>query len=439
MLLVLTLSLLIVLCSVYAVFDKDLLSPTLVATGSFFVSTLGALIYSHKWLIDINSRTVFLILLGLVPIFIGELITRSYCNKIFGMVPLERQCLPSHCFLVSRWWCFVSFVIMLTICIYSYNSVQQVYMNFQLHDTLIGNYRRALGSDNLQRSSIAILADTLSLVIGYLFSYAFLKKILECRKVLYIYLPIIGLYILNITLSGARIGFIFYLSFLLTVSYITIKNRQEWSHAYGWRFMFTVLFCCLSGAIIFYCLGFLTGKTFGMDLFEYIAIYGSGSIPALDEWLKIHTYDVSNLGSTTLFGLSNLLQRLGYEGFSTQRNLDFIAFGNAGRVTNVYSAYGRLLHDYGIYGMLGIRFIMAALYTVVYMNIKYNRYGINEDRNIILYSIFFHPFFMQAVDETFFKNLLALSIVFEIVIIFFIYSILRAHWEANNYIFETIE
>jgi hypothetical protein len=46
---------------------------------------------------------------------------------------------------------------------------------------------------------------------------------------------------------------------------------------------------------------------------------------------------------------------------------------------------------------------------------------------------------MQAVDETFFKNLLALSIVFEIVIIFFIYSILRAHWEANNYIFETIE
>ena len=58
---------------VYNVFNRELLSPTFICVAMYLLSSFMLLFYVKTWNFDLSTKTVVVILIGLLSVFLGEL------------------------------------------------------------------------------------------------------------------------------------------------------------------------------------------------------------------------------------------------------------------------------------------------------------------------------------------------------------------------------
>lgn len=432
MIFILIILLIFLLFIIYYVFEKDIFSPSVISIIMFIFSACFVFINRNNWSINITIKTVILIFGGILPLICGEWLVRIvYCKNKYKISYIKRKSIPPEKVYIKNKWCIISIVLLVTYFIYKLLYVYTTARLYGISDTLLGSYRNISASGEIETNYIVKVFDLLTNCIAYIFTYVVINNMIFRKRLKKIYLIPIILYILVSILSSSRIQFIFFITYILVLWYIMLQNKYDWHYNFSGKFIRNGFIFIIVFFIAFYFLGFLTGKSTGINIFNYMSLYIGGSIPALDVRLQYFKYDINNFGVTTLIGLNNIFKYIGLTDLDLSRNLNFTDIGAAMR-TNVYTCYGRLLNDYGYLGMILIRFFMGLVYTDVYMKIKYKYYKKNEDLIILLYAFSFHPIVMQAIDETFFKNIISITVLIQIIIFYIMFRMLKKNIKVKT-------
>lgn len=422
----LILSLLVLLIFVYRIFNKEIVSPSVVSISVFLFTLI--LFYSNKnsWgVVDIQFNTVLLIFSGIIVLVFGEFCMRiifQYINKFNSYS--KDQIFNIKIFYVKKIWLIAIALVMIIFILLQYLKVKEIGEIYGNGTTTLATYRKMISSDIVKKSSFELISNVILDSFGYFFMYIYLSNRIFLNRKKYIYLLPPFLYFISIMLSSNRIPFLKFFIFTLVLSYILIQQKRNWAITLNKQFLKKSFITLVLFLISFYFLGYLTNKSTGKNIFGYISKYVCSSIPVFDEMLQVFTYNIKDFGKNTLFGIGNILERFGINGiFDGNRNLEFSKFGNKLQQTNVYTAYGRLIIDYGYWGMYIFRFVIGVFYSYLFLKIKYNKFKMNPEFAVFFFAFIFHPLALQAIDETFLKGILGLSIFFQIIIFILLFKV----------------
>lgn len=417
--------LLILFFLTYHMFKKDILSPSVISIGMFIFSAAILLFYQKKWNFDFRVETVITIIGGIIPLILGEMIARlsfTYLNRNTSRENQKSGCNFKDKLLVKNKWNLLIVLFMSSLLIYKAIYVYRSSGFNGFSANILAAYNLAKNEGSIIIPAQIKIIDLLSSTFGYFYLYLFSYNLVFFKEKIKIYLVPVLLWIITAAFSANRMLYISFIAYAFVVWYIHKNEFVGWSKNIFIKVFKKGVLTLAIFLIVFYYLGYLTGKSTDKNLFDYLALYVSGSLPALDNYISTYSYDFSNFGSNTLMGINSFLKYIGLEGFENYRNLEFTIITSNLR-TNVYTVYRRLLHDYGILGMIIIRFLFGYVYTKIYLKIKHRQYK-NHHFMILFYGTIFYPIAIQAIDEGFFKSIVTITFLLQTLMFYILFKVL---------------
>jgi oligosaccharide repeat unit polymerase len=405
---------------------RDVLFPSIGVTVGFIISTVFLIINENRWEIIIHDVTFFVIISGILILFLGEISAKSlieYKNSyrvksisINGNIRDTVLSIKSISLVIITLIMTISFIWFL----YHIYKVSIAYGYSENIFKILSYYRSARAPMN-PILKILIISD---IPIAYFCILVFFDNYYNLNRKKYKYLIPVILYTAIEIVSSNRIGILYLLIVIVSLRYILFKRKHNW-HMWGSNLKFItygiITFVAFLG--VFYLLGMLTGKTKDNNFFYIISVYVGSSIAALDHFLVDFEYNMKNFGNETIFyGINSIINLFGINmGLTQSRYLEFVSLGQMGIRTNIYTAFRRLLHDYGILGMIIIQYFTGFVYTHIYCKIK-NRSYKNEKLAILIYIYFFRYLILFVIEEKIIVNLFTITTLIQV---FLMYLLLK--------------
>lgn len=233
------------------------------------------------------------------------------------------------------------------------------------------------------------------------------------------FLPVVAFTPFVLSTTGRTIPLNLILFMLLTGAIVfQVKNRFSFTSKLG-------IVCLFIGSgIVFFAIflgmGFLSGKVSagGRSPYEILVHYVGLSMPAFSSYLEQAHSETLYIGSTTLVGIYNNLNRLGADLPSVNVFLPFVQFNDIS--TNVYTMMARYVHDYGIVGMHIIMAVIGIVFTGAY---DYIRLIAKKYEWIPYYGLFPETLFFSTNDDRFLSQVLSTTSFYQCVALFVVCKI----------------
>lgn len=170
----------------------------------------------------------------------------------------------------------------------------------------------------------------------------------------------------------------------------------------------------------FFALGTLSGKVSagGRSVYEILVHYMGLSMPAFSVFLEQVRVENAYIGSTTLIGIYNNLNRLGAGLPPVKVFLPFIRFN--GIDTNVYTMMARYITDYGFIGMHLIMVFIGMFYVTFY---DYIRFVSKKIEWVPYYGFLPITLFFAMNDERFLSQILSTTTLYNFALFYLIFKI----------------
>lgn len=375
----------------YYLFGKTLMSPSFVTNFVFLLSTFIFVIAAPYYGMQIGPDGPILIISGNIFFMLGELFAKSLLRSKRSKIKSRFRTDYLFKLEIRRLATLMFSLILLVMGVMSFRSLNEISYNSST-ETALGAYRTNGGG----MSSFTLLFGS---SIAYFFAFALLNsKIVEKKINISYSIPVI-LYVLLIILSGARIQLFGLIGVFIFLAYFLIaRNNPNIRKANKRIAQISVLVLC-SLAVAFYALGFLTGKSNNFSFWDIIMVYASSAVKNLDSYVRNFTGANFSEGSETLYGVSSVLTKFGFEPFVKNRILEFSKL-NSGSVffSNIYTCYRRYLHDFGFIGTYLLRLFEGMFFGWLYHKLVYgfSRY---PERRIVTLAILYQGVFLQSIDE----------------------------------------
>lgn len=408
----------------YFISRGDLISPWFLSVVFYLISSLVAVINIDKWGEQIHAKTVLIIILGLIAFGIGQMLSGVVKLNINGTGNngIKKINIPQY----KIFWTFT--IGMLIVFLTFKRLIEIAYIGGYSGNGYFLNYARiALINYDVSWGNVIGILQFFAKGIGYIFIYVFVNNIFYERKLTlgvkknYRYiLPIIPSILLEIMGTG-RSGFIRLTAMIFFLGIIRWKIKNGWKNTSkkNLKIILIAFIALICFYIIFINLGDLTGRNLVYKINDTISIYTGGSIVALDNFLDSFQCDHFDFGEETLYGVKYILSLLGFDVLVENRHLEFTYFNN-GFSTNVYTALGRYIHDYGYLGMILIQFFIGGFFGSYYKLIKSRN---KNDVWVIIYAYIANALVMQSIDDSFLTVFLSVSQIFSILFILVCYKI----------------
>lgn len=418
----------------YVIKQRDFMSPWVLSCLAFIVSTLLAAAQNNTWGIIYSPLAIVVISTALLTWGAGDIIGAVLCpnkqSKLKHQVYHRKEAFLLEIRIGKIWYV----IILIFIIVSTYFLYKEVY-----RISVIAGNRASLTelSPMLYYARIAMTYSTKYITVAQMnpvvvqmqdISQAFAAFCLfvlifntiyygfKARNLKYIIIVII--YAIQTILSTGRLLIfeLLILTFALTI--LLMKNKLGWSKNFGSKFLKYVLITIASFSVLFYLMGFLSGKSAGVNFWNNICWYGGGSIPGFDIYLHNPPLpDSSHFGSETLIPLYNVLNKLGLTHYYSTVHLEFLAIG--GYPVNIYTSLRRYIQDYSFFGMYVIQFFLGMFYSVCYNALQ--RTQKDNVFKILVYSSILFPVVMQSLDEEFLMGLVSAPFVFQLIYLSIIY------------------
>lgn len=402
----------------FYIFEKNILTPSVVLCGTFLVSLLFSVFNVKKWGVCLSEKTYLIVVLALLSFMIGNLVVKILNLKIKKKSEYK---IKKNSFLK-----FLLIDIILLIGLYKY------YKDTYSLSLIAGNpggfklmlyYVREAKLKFYDVSRISNLFFMLTQAFAYtsIFYFFFLTINHKFRLNNILNLSPAIIYLGFIFLTGGRTGFIYLIVYSINVVFLlsyqknnfTIKNLKK-----------VVLYLILSLIIffVFFCIaGSLKGQIQTRDIIiDRIAIYTGSSIPALNEHINSGRMIESKIvGGNLFFNLYSFLKKFGIDIPNLYAPLYFTDF-KAGYGTNVYTGIIRYINDLGFFGMLLTMAFLGFFYGTFYSFVSKRKNAFL----LILYSMYCYPVYEFVIEERFFMDLFPYGFMYTYIFISFAYFIL---------------
>ncbi|HFH9834585.1 TPA: O-antigen polymerase [Streptococcus suis] len=421
LLLALFIGLLLLLFFNYFSSQRDILSPSVVMTAMFVVSTLFALINAKNWNIDYELLSTFYILSGIIVFSIPVTIASNKVGAIPEIVSYRKLS-------ISTWKIIFAILVDLVI-IYLYRKemyqlAAQAGYSGQSIQWFIRNSTSYEGSIEFS-AKIRLLVRFVD-ITAYIFIFTFLNNFIYDirRKSNLLLLVPVFLFIYKTSLTGGRQDILKLLVVAVVQTYILQKAKVGWRKVISGRYLMIGLTGLLFGIPSFYYGLFLVGRTTTRSMMESVSTYIGGPIQHFNQFVQNPTSPSRYFGSESLTPILNILGDLGLIDYNETVHLEFRQLGVT--IGNVYTFFRRPLHDFGPVGMYLFVFLVGVLFAYLYyVVIRSKRRSDLWDMNVMVYSYLFYWIFLSSIEQ---YSMTIIS-VFTLIAIILFYLLSIFYWQ----------
>lgn len=407
-------------------FDRNILSPSVIGTSMFVVSTLFAVFNVGNWKFTISLLTVLVICLSLLFLGAGEFFVHfcKYKHNQFRKIDYEQDNVGIK---ISNGSILLIVAIFGVLLVNYYRETLKLAVQAGYKSNsgmLMLAYARTASVNkhgNYERMGrLASYSYTSMQSIAYVFSYIFLyNKIIAEKRHCAKYLFPVLLLIPYIILSTGRTSFIYLIMVWIVVGSCFYMQKKCWKP----RYVFKVIGVGLGGMTLFLLLFILAGsfksKTIMESAWKTISFYAGLSIPSLD-WYFTEFNPPTNeyFGEHVFFGIYGVLNRINpsipdfYAPWS-----EFATFNHT--KGNVYTIIRRYHQDFGYFGLFFMMFCLGAFYSFLFLRLNNTR----KNAGMLIYAFIFSPIVEMSIEERFFMNIVTLKTAQMLVLSYIMFKI----------------
>lgn len=418
-----------VLFFAYLLNSEDFYTAGFIMTAVFIFSSLSSLLNLNDWGVTVSYNCALLIL-TLVSVFcIGDLLGGSrrvfLKNRITDCFNVELDYIQVP---ANKTVLVVAFMGVTLLLYFRYISrISLLAGNKDGIAKMFVYARYAITNVDYDTSMPFYLGHSLIICRCLAFIYAFIvvynKMSKVSQKSFMNFLPMF-LYLVQCAFSTARIDFIKYIIGIITMVMILRMQINKTNKKITFKTIIYVFAGVFAVFVGFRILGYLTRKSTVRELWNDIFLYSGGSIPAFSYYLDNKPVANDLFGRETLYNIYKVLRNNGFSNiplyFST---LPFYRNGHL-YSTNVYTAFRRLIQDYGLFFSYIIVFFEGLIYGQWTKRVKTNPYVGLE---LIIFSYMIYPVFLSSIDEQFILNFTAINLIYHLIYFFISYKILIGH------------
>lgn len=314
---------------------------------------------------DISGKSLLIILGGLLAVAVGEYLANHTSFKTGKKAHIESKKVQPFSFndrelCISKWKTFAITGLYLIIVLIRWRSFSRYASAYGAYSGVLGivsNVRETTDEVVLSNGYINQLAMVCQIAV-YIFLFVFMYNIVRLRIFrFYLLCPIIP-DIINSIMTTTRSAFLAMLMAVITCYFMILVRDNKVKKVMFSRKM-------VIGLIIFFVFFFWYGRArndvISIPIENYMQMYSSAAIYNLD-YTIVHNWDASPLfGSYTL---RRIYLRLGMiSSLESAIHMPTITFSTKGFHSNIYTSLYQPLQDFGVAGMLFVRFLEAFFIT----------------------------------------------------------------------------
>lgn len=416
---------------IYRIFDYCLVSPSFISASIFSAGTFIAYFGNKDWNMKISWSIFEVLILAIVSMSIGEYIVRAIHQKRTRILCSYIKTVPVQVIYDISLSLIVALFILglISDILYYLRLCQIAHVGYADFIGMLSKINLARHQTN-ERMGIHIaclnVIQSISwgvLTIAYINNCIVLGK--SGAKRYKRYLLLWPTYILSVVIGGSRIFFISLIAYIL-MAYLLISRRYygyQGNHTTVKR-LIKILGISLVGLfILFSFMGQLSGKINDRtNSYDSFLVYTASSIVDLNIYIDSGIIRSTVPGSITFAGLFNTIGRFINIPPNCDVGLGYIVLGT-GTLTNVYTAFGSYLADFGWIGLIIIQFILGIVYTCIFIHIENSKFlSLAQFTyfNFLLYGLIGQLFAAETVG-----GILTVNDIFGIIIYLFIYLLLE--------------
>jgi oligosaccharide repeat unit polymerase len=405
----------------YSINGKNILSCGLISVCMYIISTMTIVIYMDYFQYDITFKTVWVIILSLILLCIGEAIFLKYSKK--KEVSLELKQNKEKPIRISYVSLTIIIIFSIIVDYFCFKNLFSALSNTGVYGNIFAQFESARSflvyageeySKGILLSQSCVIAECLSLFCLFAYFYNKIYHNVKCTSYL---IPIV-LYILQLLSSTGRTGYIGLITVACIIIFVFQKDKTKWSRENDKKIIKYGIEAILIFFIIFRISGYITGTSHLSSMSENIAKYVGSSIIGLDIFLN-SSYTLNSIESSeTLRNLLLFLKKFGFNISYYSSHLEKFSYGNG--ISNVYTGLRSSIKDYTLFGMFISRFMLGNFYGILLRKLRDNKQDMRERAvGIIFVGLLFYPIVMTAIADTY-KTILSSTFLYQMVYLYFI-------------------
>lgn len=408
-------SIILVLMLIVYLNNRDFISPVFLVLCSFFAANFMILLNYDNWMIDVNVKYIFIIIIAIVSFIIGAFlieILHKPRKPVVSKINIKKN-YPFHFIHICALFFFVFYIIFL---------IKDIDLSQNISSILREIYEKRATSESghfllhqFNKASIAI-----AYISYFELLILFFNKRKGLKNKMLAMLPIFYSLISMIVSTDRNIlvRFFIYVCILWVIFYQRFSNKGKIQQNKK-IFIYSCL-CLMLFLGIFFLLGKL--KQYTSDFERMIGIYiGSGSY---NFNLFLNNENINyTYGKNTFTTILGILGKFNFidNSLVISPYYDFITFASSNGYiysSNIYSGLYPYYVDFGILGIIIFPMIMGLLFEFLYVKMKNS----NKLINILIYSTFIYPVIYISIVEQFFQRM-HFGLIYEVFWLFLFYNV----------------
>lgn len=431
MIFILTVILLVAAIINYQINEGEIFNPAFVVTGSFFLFSFLCCLANMYINIDINNIMTILVISTGLGIF-------TFVNYCYPSSRNKCDFNLNYKFSINLIWSYIGLLIMLSTIYVNYKYIVDFAGAYGIGGdffecvvqykaiTTFSSADRILVTSPWYRSKLIILAN----VFAYLFLYLFFRDRVMYKRTHFLYLIVVGLYVVYSLMGGGRSDlFRLITASLFLWGYFKEKaNRELFS-----QFNMLIKMLSIIGvvAVLFVLFVVAMGRTsYDFDI-EYVImsifVYAAAPIFNLDIYFENpwnQTHDI--FGEMTFIrGINWLGDRFHIPNMVYELDLPFLSYQNY-NLGNVYTTFYSFYYDFGFIGVVVLSLFMAIFSLWCYSHLRRH----NDDEVVsmlwvIAYAYLINDLIMLPFSNRFYETVVNVSTWYNVVAFYCFVKFLR--------------
>lgn len=415
----------------------DILSPSVIMTAVFTVSSMVTILHVSLWKIEYSQKTMIVLLLGLGTTVIADIsaklisvIVTSKLNKNQSL--LQKKTMFSRACLQRGKINFLITLGVIGVVLFYFNITRITGTSFIDIVGTLSRYRTLqVGNASVEdKASIFIVflnrflrAGSYISIFIYFYEKAIQTKLLRSFKLNRFLIPATYLICMCI-LNSSRGELIKLVTFAFAANYIGKCRSSGWRQKIGGKYIIKAVKIFVPFVFSFYGLAILMNRKPKENILDYLSSYIGGSIQHINQYISDPCYGVKKIGGNETFaGMQSLLLRLG---IINEMNTTHMEFRWLGKVVhgNIYTFFRRPLHDFGIIGMCVFTFIIVFSFGIIYHIFVKKAKTLDEGTKSAILYCYLLPWLTMASIEQLSVSYFSIGTFVEIVFLFVWYKIM---------------
>ena len=405
----------------YRLCNREILSPGFFCVMMYLFGTVILFFKRNEWSVQIQVDTILIIFIFLFSILVGDLIVTAIAQKRrLRCVAVDTIYLKFSRVLLT----LMILVQLITLLVYFRETIR-IASAVGWSGNLLTLLQYARIAKNVYGMYVSSIAQYLSYVceaVNYVCLFIFINNVYICKtkikQEIYYLFPTF-LYAGVAILTTGRTLLLRIFMFLVVVFILQQYKNSNGKHMKVSKTANSILLIIVFAAIIFFKAGSFTGKSIDRNFTDYIAVYTSSGLAALNEYMKNPIRNTDTIwGGHTLFGMYTILRKFIKSIPILSSPLEMLKLPG-GQTTNIYTPIRRYFQDFGYIGVIIIGALIGSIYKIAYNQMKLT----SDPFKILLIGYMFFPLIEIAIEERIFLDLLTLKTAVVILAMCFLYFV----------------